>query len=278
MDESDRSSLLRRNNLPDSAAGLPELGDEFWRTLDDGLTAIDLTLSPPARAAIDAHVRLLVAWNVHINLTGLRTPEQIARNNALDSLLAVPQVGRWTRAKSLIDIGSGGGFPGLPLAATLPFRRVALVDSIGKKQKFLSVAAAATSNAFLTAGAESPAITALAVRAEDLAADPEQRETWDVMTARAVGTVAEVAELGLPLIRRGGRVVAWKRDAGDGGLDREIADARRVVQACGGVPPRVVALAGAAEIGLEGHCLVVIEKARPTPERYPRTPAERRRS
>ncbi|HUR16856.1 MAG TPA: 16S rRNA (guanine(527)-N(7))-methyltransferase RsmG [Candidatus Limnocylindrales bacterium] len=275
---SDRSSLLRRNTLPDSPAELPELPAEFWRTLEDGLLLLDLTLSPPARAAIDAHVRLLVAWNEQINLTGLRTPQQIARHNVFDALLALPLMSGWKGAKSLIDIGSGGGFPGLPLALTLPLERVALVDSIGKKQRFLSVASVAATDALRTAGAEPPQIAALAARAESLAADPEQRETWDVMTSRAVGSVAEVAELGLPLIRRGGRVVAWKRDAGDGSLQREVADARRIVQACGGVPPRIVALPRAAAVGLDGHCLVVIAKARPTPERYPRDPAERRRS
>ena len=86
------------------------------------------------------HVRLLVAWNAQINLTALRTPEQIARNHVLDSLIAQPALSRF-RSTSLLDLGSGAGFPGLPLAVVMPLKRVALVDSIGKKARFLDVAA-----------------------------------------------------------------------------------------------------------------------------------------
>jgi 16S rRNA (guanine527-N7)-methyltransferase len=281
---SDRSPLPRRFPLlPESPAGLPELPEEFWRTLDSGLGEIGLELNEPARAAIDAHVRLLLAWNEAINLTALRTPEQIARNHVLDSLVAVAALrslaspGRAPdRPAHLIDLGSGGGFPGLPLASVLPIRKVVLVDSIGKKARFLGVAAAAVSEALSTSGAEPPEIVAVPERAEDLAGEPEYRGGADLILARAVGSVAEVAELGLPLARVRGSVVIWKRDPGDGALEAEMEAARRISQACGGATPRVVGLPAADRIGLTGHCLVVIGKRRPTPERYPRSASERR--
>jgi 16S rRNA (guanine527-N7)-methyltransferase len=271
--------------LPESPAGLPELPDEFWQTLDSGLGEIGLELNEPARAAIDAHVRLLLAWNEAINLTALRTPEQIARNHVMDSLLAVDALrslavrGRdRAQALGLLDLGSGGGFPGLPLAAVLPVSKAVLVDSIGKKARFLSVAAAAVTEALGTADANPPEIVAVQERAENLADEAGYRDAADLVLARAVGSVAEVAEIALPLARVRGHVVIWKRDPGDGAVASEIEAARRISQACGGGNPRIVRLPAADRVGLAGHCLVAIGKIRPTPDRYPRSSSERRRS
>lgn len=277
----------RRAPLPPSADGLPPLDDPFWRTVDEGLARLDLTLSAGVRAAIDGHVRLLMAWNAQINLTALRTSEQIARGHLIDSLLAVAPLrrltaptasGRSPRPLTLIDLGSGAGFPGLPLALVLPAARAALVDSVGKKARFLAAAAEVTRHMLAGAGDRAPEITALAERAEDLADEPDHREGWDIVVARAVGSVAEVAELGLPLGRRGGLVVAWKHDSGDGSLEREVHEATRLARAAGGGQPSIERLPEAEAVGLPGHCLVVVEKRRPTPVRFPRPPGERRRS
>ncbi len=287
MDVADRSSLPRRLSpsgeratLPRSADGLPPLGAEFHAILDAGLAAIPLELATQQRAAIEAHVRLLLAWNAHINLSGLRTAEQIARGHVLDALIAIPFL-RSLRHRAgeptLLDLGSGGGYPGLPLAVALPARRVALVDSIAKKAAFLEAAAAVVSEA-LPDSPGRPEISVLAERAEDLADEPGHREGWDVVVARAVGSVAEVAELGLPLVRPGGRVVVWKRTGDANQLKVEMEAARRISQAAGGRAPRSVPLDAATAVGLPGHCLVVIAKTRATPERYPRAPGERRRA
>lgn len=287
MDVPDRSSLPRRASPPERVA-LPHLVDAtapldtaFLEVLERGLTNLALTIDAPARAAIEAHARLLLAWNKHVNLSGLRTAEQVARGHVLDSLLAVTTLRGLGRARpSLLDLGSGGGYPGLPLAVALPARRVALVDSIGKKAAFLGAAAQAVTDALRGAPAPAhgpPELVVLAERAEDLAEEPDQRETWDIVTARAVGSVGEVAELGLPLLHVGGHVVCWKLAESVTPLKAEIAAAARIIQAAGGGTARVVVLPAAAKVGLEGHCLVVIRKARPTPGRYPRSPGERRR-
>jgi 16S rRNA (guanine527-N7)-methyltransferase len=245
----------------------------FFDVLERGLNALGLALTAAARDAIAGHVRLLLAWNEHINLSGLRTAEQVARGHVLDALLAVgPMRDISGERPSLLDLGSGGGFPGLPLAIALPAGRAALVDSIGKKAAFLEVAAVAV--------ADAAQIDVLAERAEDLADEQDQREAWDIVTARAVGSVAEVAELGLPLVRVGGHVVAWKSAGSDdraAKLETEVADAARLSRRVGGNTPRVVALPAAARLGLPGRCLVVIEKIRHTPDGYPRGAGERRR-
>ena len=290
MDVTDRSPLPRRPPpaaqrapLPREVAGLAPLEPGFTEVFDTGLREIGLELSRAQRDAVEAHVQLLLAWNKHINLSGLRTATEIARGHVLDALVAVRALRALAGARkdvTLLDIGSGGGFPGLPLAIVLPARRAALVDSIAKKAAFLEAAAAVVSDTLRASPAPQPEIVALAERAEDLADEPDQREGWDLVVARAVGTVAEVAELGLPLARRGGYVVTWKRAsdaAARAALNAEIADARSIVQAAGGAGVRVVSLAAAPKVGLEGDCLVVIRKVRPTPDRYPRPPGERRR-
>ncbi len=119
----DRSPLPRRTflPLPESADELPPLPDEFWQVLEAGLDAMALPLDDAAKRAIDVHARLLIAWNAAINLTALREPAQVARNHVLDSLLAVPVLAA-RGPRSILDLGSGGGFPGLPLAASMPWR------------------------------------------------------------------------------------------------------------------------------------------------------------
>jgi 16S rRNA (guanine527-N7)-methyltransferase len=264
MDARDRSSLPRH------ASATPPLDPIFDEVLSSGLTTLGLTLDPAARAAIDAHARLLLAWNEHVNLSGLRTPELVARGHVLDSLIAVPALRELGAARpTLLDLGSGGGYPGVPLAVALPAGRAALVDSIGKKAAFLEVAASAVS--------EIVEIDVMAERAEDLADRHDQREAWDIVTARAVGSVAEVAELGLPIVKVGGWLVAWKSAGPEGQLQRELAQADRFIRTLGGENARIVELAAAASIGLSGHCLVVIDKVRPTPDGFPRQPGERRR-
>lgn len=236
-----------------------------------------LRLAEPVLAAIDAHVRLLQAWGQHVNLTAIREPTAVVRLHVLDSLSAVAPVReRLGTVGSVVDIGSGGGYPGLPLGLALGARCISLVDSVGRKARFLEVAGAAARAA---SGEDPPVIEALPMRAEALASD-DDRETWDVATLRAVGSVRECAELGLPLVRIGGLVVCWKRQgvADDEAqlqddVAAEVEAARAFVGQLGGGPPEVV------EAGVPGaphHRLVLIAKERPTPRSFPRSPAVRR--
>jgi 16S rRNA (guanine527-N7)-methyltransferase len=280
----------RHAPLPTQTADLPALPDSFWRIVDEGTDRLAVALRPSVRAAIDAHVRLLLAWNEAINLTALRQPDQIARAHVVDSLTAAPAVDGFlggqgaNGGRSLLDLGSGGGFPGLPLAFVVGVDRCALVDSVRKKAAFLRAASAAASAASMavpaagsTAGESTPTVEVFAERAEDLAAEPEQRSTWSVVVARAVGSMAEVAELALPLLAPGGHLVAWKSDV-DGALRDELDSARPVISSVGGSRPRVERADPSGQLGLGGHVLVTIRKARPTPDGFPRQPAERRRA
>lgn len=278
-----------RPELPTDPWTLAPMGPAFDAVLEDGLAKLDLLATPaagaPARRTYEAHARLLRDWNSAINLTAIRDPSEVARRHTCDSLSAVPILAELTgRGASLLDLGSGGGYPGLPLAAALPLARVGLLDSVGKKARFLGVAGAAVARVLQASAAEEsmpsppeswPAvdIEAIAERAEDVAEDEEHREAWDVVTARAVGSLAEVLELGLPLTREGGLVVAWKRDEEDG-LRHELQGAGSIIRAAGGGRPRVVTIAAPL---LAGHRLVIVPKERPTPISFPRPAGVRRR-
>jgi 16S rRNA (guanine527-N7)-methyltransferase len=231
-------------------------------------------LAAPARAAIDGHIRLLVAWNEAINLTAIRDPAEIAIRHVVDSLTAL-RVLEARGAQRLVDLGSGGGFPGLPLAAVATTGRVRAVESVAKKARFLQAVVEATG---LADRAE-----VLALRAEALAVDRARTGNWDAVAARAVGPLAELVELAFPLLARGGCLIAWKSasaldgDAGETGPARwAIAaidpDARlEVLDALESPVAAIVA-------PLADHRLVVVTRTqRPITGRWPRDPAARRR-
>lgn len=249
-----------REPLPTRIRDLPPLPQAAEDALDEGLERLGLSLPPGARDAVAGHLRLLLAWTAAINLTAIRDPLDAVTLHVLDSLAAVPLV-RATGAERLLDLGSGGGYPGLPLAVAIPLRAL-LVESVGKKARFLETAVDALDLR--------PGVAVASARAETLARDPAHRERWPLVTARAVAALADLVELAFPLLAPGGRLLAWKREP----LDAEMAGARRAAGAMG---------AGRSSVepvrleGLARHVLVVVEKRGTTPEAFPRDPAARKR-
>jgi 16S rRNA (guanine527-N7)-methyltransferase len=229
--------------------------------LDAGLSALGLSLDRAARAVIEAHARLLLAWTASINLTAIRDPADLARLHVVDSLTAVPVL-QGLHPDGLLDLGSGGGYPGLPLAAALRLERALLVDAVHKKVRFLETVIAATGLGHR--------LHAEAARAEELARDARDRESWPVVTARAVSNLADLVEVALPLVAPGGVLVAWKRAP----LDEEVSLAAGALAALGAGEPRIV---DPQVPGLETHRLIVIPRRGRIDARFPRDPAERRR-
>ena len=250
-----------REPLPTHVDDTPVLPPDYAAAVDAGLPALGLTLEPEQRAVIDGHIRLLLAWTGAINLTAVREPAAAATVHVLDSLTAVPVL-RERGIDRFLDLGSGGGLPGIPLAAALPAREALLVEPIGKKARFLVTAVAATG---LTGR-----VRVAATRAETLAADPRHRGRWPAVTARAVAALADLVELALPLLADGGSLVAWKR----GDVAAELDAARRAIDALGGGVLEIV------DPGLPNRPddrLVVVARGGVVPAAYPRDPAARRR-
>jgi 16S rRNA (guanine527-N7)-methyltransferase len=255
-----------RQPLPTRVEDVPALPPEFDMAVDAGLDELGLTLTIQARSIVAGHARLLLAWNEAINLTAVREPGAIAVRHVIDSLAAVNVLARrrvgGAQIRAFLDLGSGGGYPGIPLAAALPVERVALVDSVGKKAAFLATAVAAT-------GLGSR-VEVASQRAEELARDPRHRERWQAITARAVGGLDELAELAFPLLLPGGVLVAWKR----GDIEAEVEAARRALASLGGGQIESIPVAAT---GLDQHRLVIVTKRGRTGDAYPRDPTSRRR-
>lgn len=212
---------------------------------------------------LERYAVLLREWNERVNLTAIVDPRDIATKHYLDSLVGIA-VRRWRGDERIIDVGTGAGFPGVPLAIALPGVRVTLVESVGKKVRFL------------TAVREALALDRLELaqaRAEELAHDAAHRSRYDVATARALPGLPANLELLLPFLREGGEALVYK-----GGVEDELVAARRAAAALGGDIVRIVPTAhlGLGEV-LPGRSLVVARKVRATPARYPRRAAELRR-
>src|SRR5688572_25595778 len=181
-----RAVVPEREPLPTRVRDTAPLPPSYEAALVGGSAEPWLTsvlADPAVRAVIDGHVRLLLAWTPHINLTAIREPAAVATVHVLDSLSGL----MWLRdrgADRVLDLGSGGGFPGLPLSAALPDTAFTLVEPIAKKARFLSTVAEATGLA--------DRVTILTARAEELAAVPEHRGGWSVVTARAVASTADL--------------------------------------------------------------------------------------
>ncbi|MFL5723501.1 MAG: 16S rRNA (guanine(527)-N(7))-methyltransferase RsmG [Chloroflexota bacterium] len=250
-----------REPLPTRVEDTPQLPDAYDDALDAGLADLGLTLPDAARTAIAGHVRLLLAWTTAINLTAIRDPEAVAVAHVIDSLTGLAVL-RERGADRFIDLGSGGGYPGLPLAAAYPAARALLLEPVGKKARFLAAVAAATG---LNATVE-----AAPVRAEALAVDRRHRGRWPAVTARAVAPLPELVELAVPLLAPGGTLIAWKR----GDITDEVAGAERALAALGGGS---IQLRAASASGLAGHCLAVVTARGGAPVSYPRDPGTRRR-
>ena len=250
-----------REPLPTRIEATQPLPPAYHDALETGLRALDVRLAPEARTAIDGHARLLLAWTDAINLTAIRDPAAVALAHVVDSLAGVPVL-RARGVERFIDLGSGGGYPGLPIAAALPAARALLLEPIRKKAGFLSTVATAT-------GLEAT-VEAAPVRAEALAADGRHRGRWPAVTVRAVAALGELVELSFPLLAPGGVLVAWKR----GDLGAEWAAAARGFVALGGGTLEWLPVTVA---GLDGHGLVVATARGVAPAAYPRDPGVRRR-
>lgn len=222
---------------------------------------LGLALSAEQIALCERLANELTLRNESVNLTAIVEPQDIARKHFLDSFTAYA-ARRWSGRERVIDVGSGAGFPGLALRIALPKIRVTLVESVGKKARFLEDVCALLGLTDVEIRNE---------RAETLARD--RRDQYDVGTARAVGSLGQCTEYLVPFLRVGGDAIVWK-----GRVDAELPGAQKACAALGGEIVSIVPTAslGVAEL-LPGRNLVVIRKTRATPPRYPRTSAEARR-
>lgn len=227
--------------------------------LRDAASEMGLELTPAQLAMFQTYYEQLVDWNRRVNLTAITDYETVQTRHFADSLavLLAIDASDFGPNASLVDIGSGAGFPGLPLKIVRPAWQVMLVESTRKKTEFLE-------HMIYQLGLEGVQI--MWARAEAVGQNPAYREQFDVAVARAVADLAVLAEYALPLLHVGGRFVAHKgTDPRD-----ELRTAEKAIELLGGaflstIPYRLPAFDRPLH-------LVIIEKVAPTPEKYPRRP------
>ena len=217
-------------------------------------TLFGIQLSISQIAALEKYEKLLIEWNARVNLTAIQDPEKIRIKHFLDSL-SCTKVLKDTPINQVIDIGTGAGFPGLPLKILYPSMALTLVDSIGKKVGFCR---------FVVEQLGLDGVEVIHERAETLGQNTKLRETYDWSIARAVAAMPVLAEYLLPLVKIGGRMLAMK---GESAL-AEAHTAEKAFHILGGRLHKItpVMLPGV----VEEHYLVVVEKVAATPEKYPR--------
>lgn len=218
------------------------------------LTEAGFVADPAALERLDAFHELLLSKNQVMDLTNV-PPEEIPRRHYLDSILpAIRYPELFPREATVIDVGSGAGFPGIPLAIFRPDLRVVLMEANGKRCGFLEEAIQRTGL---------HGVKVLQARAEEAGRNPLYRERFDITVSRAVAALPTLLEYMLPLTAAGGRALCWKgRRAGE-----EMAAAENAARALGGATPALYEYADSAS---EASALISIVKERPTDAAYPR--------
>ncbi len=237
--------------LPDSTMTPPSPES----TLTLGAAELGVVLTVPLLEQFARFCALLQEWNQRVNLTAITDTSDIYVKHFLDSLTALPYIP--DQAKTLLDIGSGGGFPGLPLAIARPGLRVTLLEAHARKTAFLSA---------MVTDLGLPNVSVVTGRAETEGHLPQFRGAFDVTITRAVDALAVLVEYQLPFLRVGGLAIALKK----GDMAQEVATATHALTLLDGwlrsVEPVTLDALG------DDRSVILVEKAGPTPERYPRRP------
>ncbi|HHV63997.1 MAG TPA: 16S rRNA (guanine(527)-N(7))-methyltransferase RsmG [Peptococcaceae bacterium] len=235
----------------------PELNLQMEMLSLQALEELKIKLSPNQLEQFSVYTKLILDWNERINLTAITNPEEIRVKHFLDSLVFVKKLQEHYQEQSIYlgDLGTGAGFPGIPLKIVKPELEVVLIDALAKRINFLTE---------VIETLKLTGIRVLHARAEDIGKDPKFREKFDVITARAVAELPVLLEYAIPLLKVGGRLLAAK------GMEPE-----KELQAAA----KAMDILNCREEQLEKYTLgqgadyrsmIIIQKLGLTPAKYPR--------
>jgi len=226
----------------------------FYNLMSKSAEDVGLQLSKEQYEKFIIYMKLLQEWNEKVNLTAIVEDEDIIKKHFIDSMKAFKRE-EFKKAKTLIDVGTGAGFPGLPIAIMKDDINVTLLDSLNKRVNFL--------NTVISELGLSNVIT-IHSRAEDGARDNKLREKFDIATSRAVANMSVLSEFCLPYVKIGGNFIALKGPS----VDQEIKESIGAIKILGGE------LIDICEVNIEDtelrHNLVIVKKVKECSKLYPR--------
>ena len=234
------------------------------QALIDGASNLGIKLSHAQLTQYQTYYDDLADWNSRMNLTAITDYREVQIKHFVDSIsvvLALPEL--TLGACGVIDVGTGGGFPGIPLKIAFPQMRLTLLEATGKKSEFLRhvVQRLALDN-----------VDVMCSRSEDAAHLPEYREQFDVAVTRGLAKMATLCELTIPFCKVGGKLIAQKK----GDIIDELESAHKAITILGGQKAQIIPIA-VPELN-DQRCLIVVNKSSSTPAQYPRrsgTPAKK---
>lgn len=224
------------------------------KLLESKLQQLNITLNDRQSEQFKIFYNLLIEWNKVMNLTGITEYEEVVEKHFVDSLALIKAVDI-QKIHNIIDIGTGAGFPGIPLKIVFPQLNVTLLDSLNKRIRFLNTVIENTGL---------KGIEAIHGRAEDYAKQPDYRENYDLCVSRAVANLATLSEYCIPYIRIGGIFVSYKSED----VEQEVECSKNAISLLGGnIKETVRFQLPGTDIG---RSFIIIEKEKMTSEKYPR--------
>jgi len=217
-----------------------------------GLEKLNLSLTDEQIKQFLTYYELLIEKNKVMNLTAITEYEEVIEKHFLDSI-SLCQVYDLTKPVKILDLGTGAGFPGVPLKIAFPEVEITLADSLNKRIKFLD-------EVVRTLGLEK--VTTIHARAEELARNKAHREAYDLVVSRAVANLSTLGEYCIPFVKMNGSFISYK----SGEIEVEVETAKKAVKILGGQLKNVYKF----DLSEQKRSFVIIEKVKTTPKTYPR--------
>lgn len=252
-----KGSDLRKSDAEEAkkeSMDMEQIIDQGMDQLAHAMAELGIPCSEKVLRQFGIYMDGILEWNEKVNLTSITQPQEFIKKHYIDSLLSVG-CREFQQARRIIDVGTGGGFPGIPLALAAPDKEFVLMDSLSKRIKIIKE---------LCQRAEIRNVTAIHARAEDLARNREHRQRYDLCVSRAVANIATLSEYCLPLIKKGGWFLAYKGPD----TDEELKAGKKAIKLLGGQVMREEK-ADLKDFELN-HKIIFIKKTGETPSKFPR--------